>query len=155
MKSKKNSIDWNLPNVAAKWAKQYAGSTYHFFTQGQKKAIRDAIEKYYKMRLKMDEVEKLLLTDFNKETAERITCTEITRASANAAQIMGEQLQKELGKGMRVEKIWHTHNDDLVCRMCRELEGKKVAINASFTGDIFLPPAHIWCRCSITTSPDD
>jgi hypothetical protein len=98
MKSRKNSIDWNLPNVAADWAKQHAGSTYYLFTQDQKKAIRDAIEKYYKMRLSIDEVEKLLLTDFDKDTAERIAYTEITRASANAAQIMGEQLQKELGK---------------------------------------------------------
>jgi hypothetical protein len=40
---------------------------------------------------------------------------------------------------MRVEKIWHTHNDDLVCSVCRELEGKKVAINPIYWRDIFTP----------------
>jgi SPP1 gp7 family putative phage head morphogenesis protein len=147
-------IDWNLPYMsAADWAKQNAGLAYPNLTQEQINAIRKAISSFYINHLNVGQVWELLSPYFDKETAEIITCTEITRASANAEQISGEKIQKDLG-GIRIIKIWQTNNDNLVCPICRNLHGKKVDINSPFAKDIFIPPAHLGCRCTINASPD-
>jgi hypothetical protein len=44
---------------------------------------------------------------------------------------------------------WCTGEDDLVCPVCSELDGKVVGTGEVFAPDIDIPPAHVNCRCWI------
>ena len=147
-------IDWNLPHLpAADWAIKNARSTYPNLTKEQINAIRNSISRFYIQGLNVGQVWELLSPYFDKETAKIISCTEITRASANSEQNEGNKLQKLLN-GERIFKIWQTNNDNLGCPICRNLQGKLVDINSPFAKDIFISPAHLGCRCWISGSPD-
>jgi SPP1 gp7 family putative phage head morphogenesis protein len=93
----------------------------------------------------------LLSKDFDKEKAELIARTEITRAYAWDAQTKGEKQKKEY-PDLRVTKTWYTCNDDRVCDICSPLNGKEVDIDKPFTEGVFIPPAHAGCRCWISSS---
>ena len=84
----------------------------------------------------------------------RIAVTEITRLYASAEQLAGEMLQIEY-PDVEVIKTWFTNNDDLVCDICGPLHGQMVLVNETFMddfGDIHeMPPAHVNCRCWIST----
>jgi SPP1 gp7 family putative phage head morphogenesis protein len=80
-----------------------------------------------------------------------IATTEITRAYAEANQIAGEALAKEF-EGVPVVKIWYTNEDDKVCPICGEFDGKEIPIDESFGEGVKNPPAHPNCRCWTTTS---
>lgn len=94
-----------------------------------------------------------LLPHFSPVRAERIAVTETTRMYAMANQLAGQELAAKF-PGVKVTKMWMTNVDDLVCPICRPLDGKEVPLDQAFNADgVFNPPAHVNCRCwtSVTT----
>lgn len=50
------------------------------------------------------------------------------------------------------KKVWYTARDELVCPVCAPLDGIAIAITEEFdtgSGDFFVPPLHVNCRCEI------
>jgi len=80
-----------------------------------------------------------------------IAITETTKAFAMAERIAGNELQKAY-PDVPVVKQWYTNQDDLVCDICGPLAGKEVPLTSLFAGDIEQPPAHVRCRCWMSTS---
>jgi len=72
--------------------------------------------------------------------------------------LAGQDLKEEW-PDVRVVKTWETNNDDLVCDICRPLNGVEVEIDEPFvndeTGDEFdCPPGHVNCRCWMDSTTD-
>ena len=78
--------------------------------------------------------------------AEMIAITEATRAYAAAQQIAWKE------SGVVTHNRWNTARDEVVCPICRPLDGQEVELGTSFIssegGDVGAsPPAHVRCRC--------
>lgn len=91
---------------------------------------------------------------FEDYRLQRIAVTEITRLYGSAEQLAGEHLQAQY-PDVEVIKTWFTNNDDRVCEICAPLHGKSVPIAEVFIdafGDVYdSPPAHVNCRCWMST----
>jgi len=87
---------------------------------------------------------------FDSVRAQRIAITEITRAYGQAQLLGAERLQAEF-PNIPVYKTWHTENDDIVCDICGPLNGQRVPAGDMFIDDFGgeheCPPAHVNCRC--------
>lgn len=94
--------------------------------------------------LNAEEIRGLLGPAFSRARAELITITEITKAMTGAFMWYQEQLQI---MGYKVNAIWETARDELVCDLCAPLDGqpKEVWMTASASG----PPLHGRCRCGL------
>lgn len=64
-------------------------------------------------------------------------------ANLGASAMMGDNANILNGKQ------WHTQEDERVCFICRELDGKVVGLDEHF-GVMANPPAHPICRCFVT-----
>ena len=90
-------------------------------------------------------LEAALAPLFGDARARRIAVTEVTRLFARGNQMAWE----ETGFVNMVK--WNTAEDELVCPVCRPLDGTMIGI-----GDIdAMPPAHVNCRCYITPIVDN
>jgi SPP1 gp7 family putative phage head morphogenesis protein len=145
-------MDNSLSKVTAEeWLLRNIESTYKDIKPEEKEAIRLAVTRFSsKPGFTVGKVIKILRKHFGEERATLIATTEITRFYAYIEQIKGEQLVKDW-PNVRVTKRWFTNNDDLVCEICKSLDGKEVDIMSSFAKGIFLPPAHPSCRCWISS----
>jgi hypothetical protein len=91
---------------------------------------------------------------FGEERALRVAVTETTRAYAEGEKLAGQQLKEE-HPGVQVIKTWYTNADDLVCDICGPLDGAEALLDEDFisAGEaIDAPPAHVNCRCWMSTS---
>jgi hypothetical protein len=70
--------------------------------------------------------------------------TEVTRAYA-AGELEGVKLAE--AAGYRMEQVWHTNRDELVCAICAPNDGKGRSQGWTVAG----PPAHPRCRCWLTS----
>jgi len=73
--------------------------------------------------------------------AERIARTTVF-GTANAA---ARDAYKQSGVVKTV--VWHTAEDELVCPECEPMDGKEIAVDATFMDGIEDPPLHPNCRC--------
>jgi SPP1 gp7 family putative phage head morphogenesis protein len=135
------------------WITQNAPITYPGLTEQQRELVSSAVASFGNTGFTVGKVIELLINEFGQEQAEAIAITEITRRNAYNRQRKGERLKKEFAD-VPVVKTWFTNNDDHVCPTCRALDGKRVEIDEEFAPDIFIPPAHIGCRCWMSTSTD-
>lgn len=87
-------------------------------------------------------LESQLLDYFGRERARRIAATEVTRSYVWGA------LSAYLASNVVQEVMWLTANDEMVCKICRPLHGRRVPLGQGF-GLIGYPPAHVQCRCSV------
>ncbi len=90
---------------------------------------------------------------FDASRVHRIAVTEITRVYGQANLLAGQQLKDEF-PDVPVIKTWFTNNDDLVCVICGPLNNQVVGIDELFDGEFDAPPAHINCRCWMSTRTD-
>jgi SPP1 gp7 family putative phage head morphogenesis protein len=81
--------------------------------------------------------------------ARSIARTESIRASAAGQQELWRQAQQEGRIPRTALRRWIAVGDDRICPICRELHGKKAAINGEFAPGIEYPPAHTTCRCTL------
>jgi len=80
-----------------------------------------------------------------------IATTETTRVYAQAELLAGEALLKEF-PGVQIIKRWWTNYDDRVCELCQPLHGKEVEQGGLFDSQFEGPPAHVGCRCWLSTT---
>lgn len=95
--------------------------------------------------LSPEEVEAALDRAFGALRREVIGATEVTGALAAGALIF-QRLAAAIG--VKVELIWYTREDELVCEeICEPLHGKPQEVwGAQFPDG---PPAHVKCRCGV------
>lgn len=139
-------LDWHLVNEdARKWAEQYAYSKIVDVNETSRRVLREKVSNWIVSGKPLPELirDKKLVYLFGPKRAKMIAITEVTRAYAEANQMVFQQA------GVK-KRRWNTGNDELVCLICRPLNGKVVDINEPFPGGIMLPPAHPNCRCWIT-----
>lgn len=89
-----------------------------------------------------DLIDKLGPT-FGPVRAQAIAVTEITRAAARGQSITTGLIRDE---GYLLEEVWNTNNDGLVCPICAPRHRQKRG--TVWSDD---PPAHVNCRCWVTT----
>jgi len=139
-------IDWALVNENAKeWAQQYAYSEIGGITATTRKALRQKVGDWLVSGQPLQQLmrDKQLVQLFGPQRAKLIAVTEVTRAYAEANQLVFQQTGVQ-------QRRWNTANDELVCSICGPLNGTVVGITEPFPGGIMLPPAHPNCRCWIT-----
>ena len=93
----------------------------------------------------IDDVRKALSPAVDRGRASAIAITEITRASSHATIEYQTYLAS---KGVLMERVWNTDQDELVCPICSPLQrkGEDEWIMEYPSG----PPAHVRCRCDTT-----
>jgi len=140
--------------LAAKWAREYVTEWLAGLDDTTRTALREALESFVTQpAFTMDDVISVL--PFGEDRALRVAVTEVTRIYAEAAQQAGRELKKQY-PDVRVEKRWWTNRDDSVCPICAPLHGAIVEVDDGFgvePGEVGLltPPAHVSCRCWIST----
>lgn len=140
------SIDWALVNEDAKrWAQEYAYSEISGITATTCNVLRQKVGDWVASGEPLQQLmrDRKLVQMFGPVRARMIAVTEVTRAYAEANQMVFQQIGVP-------KRRWNTANDELVCPTCAPLNGVVVGITEPFPGGISLPPAHPNCRCWIT-----
>lgn len=139
-------VSWDLVNAAAvQWAEAYTYTLVRGITDTTARTISDAVTRYYREQGRtVGDLASELEPWFGRVRAERIAVTEITRAAAEGERIIE---QEAAAVGMRLEPVWHTSRDELVCTICGPNDDKRRSEGWT-VGDI--PPAHPNCRCWVT-----
>lgn len=90
---------------------------------------------------------------FNAGRARRIAVTEATRiySFGNREAWKNSYRDRHFSQPTGIEAMrWQTARDDLVCPICKPLNGKQVLLDHGFPVDGGIPPAHPNCRCWLT-----
>jgi HK97 family phage portal protein len=131
---------------AVAWAKRYSFDLIRGLNDTSRKVVSNALEEFLKTPgMTRGELEFLLEPAFGPVRAEAIAVTETTRAYSQAASDYQERLGQQ---GIKMEKVWLTNNDELVCPICgpKHLRPENEWSFEFPSG----PPAHPRCRCSST-----
>lgn len=128
------------------WLNEYVPSLNRELDSTSRSVLSKVIEQYrLTPGMTIQDVEKALRPAVGRSRASAIAITEVTRAASHAT----IEYQKYLGdKGIRMERIWNTDADELVCPICVPLnrKGEDDWIQEYPSG----PPAHVRCRCDTT-----
>lgn len=158
-------IDWKLVNFdAANWARGYstilAGQLADTTRDRVADGIRGSVARYFEEGMTIGQLRRELEANpdlahlftedvkdklgrvFGPGRAEMIARTEVTRAAVEGERIVADQL---IEKGHKMEEIWHTRNDEIVCPICGPRNKKPSGPN-TWNRDQG-PPAHPRCRC--------
>jgi len=141
-------FDSAVVNLAAlDWAEKW---TYELIS-GIDSTIRDIVQRAMSSYtetpgMTRGQLEELLQHGFNEYRASMIAVTETTRAYAMATNQYQYLLQEEAG--LRMDRIWQTNADELVCPICGPLNQQPEKIWLADFPDG--PPAHVNCRCFLT-----
>jgi len=146
-------VDWSKVNTAAaEWARKYVGELIKGIDQTTLDAVRQAVYNFVNTPgMTIGDVIGQL--PFDEVRAWKIAITETTRAYAEAQKLAGEQL-KEQFPDVKVVKQWFTNNDDLVCDICAPMNNEEVEMSETFSSGDDNPPAHVNCRCWMSTGTD-
>ena len=168
--------DWALVNeAAANWARSYSTFLVGQIDRTSRRAIaasiRNSIAAYFEEGLTMGELVSRLEADpklkqlftkdirdklgriFGPTRAELISVTEVTRAAYEGELGVVESIMRD---GIPMIATWNTNYDDLVCPICRPLNGRKADGYTSTrrpywihpeTGMRYEIPAHPRGRC--------
>jgi SPP1 gp7 family putative phage head morphogenesis protein len=140
-------FDPAVVNVAmVEWAANYSYELIKGLTETTRKIVANAVSGFAATPgMTRGELVKMLEPAFGPVRAESIAISETTRAYSAAQSQYKEDLA---GYGITTEETWQTSNDELVCPICGELNGKP----ESEWKDRYPngPPAHTRCRCSKT-----
>jgi len=143
-------VDYTLVNSGAvQWAQNYAFDLVKGIDATTREALQQSISAFANTP-GMTIGDAMNMMPFDAVRAQMVATTEITRAYARANQLAGEKLKQEF-PDVKVVKIWSTNNDDRVCDICGPLNTKEVDIDEDFAPDISAPPAHVNCRCWMST----
>ena len=152
------AIDWTVPYTeAADWARKYGGKLIRGVTRTTRDRVGVEVANWIESGEALPELERRLREHytFNRARARLIAQTETTASFARGEMVAAGEIEK---RGyFEYEKEWQTAADDLVCPICRPLQGERVSgVNANFdtmAGSIKAPPAHPGCRCWVNTIP--
>lgn len=135
-------VDWMQVNeYASSWARQYTYDLVKEITDSQREKLREEISRFYQDgNLTIDDISRALEAQFSASRAEMIAVTEVTRAAVEGERGIVREIENY---GIRMQAVWRTANDDVVCEVCGPRDGKPV------DGEDY-PPAHPNCRCGVT-----
>ena len=150
------SFEYNKVDTRARdWARQYSAELIRDIEQTTKDSVRQAISRWYANSEPLSALRRDLAPIFGPERALVIAQTETTKASAEGARLGYKD------SGVVEGMVWATVNDEKVCAICGELDGKVVGLDERFW-DILpdelkkrykrtfsTPAAHPRCRCRL------
>ena len=132
MASNPAGVDWDLVNEAAvDWASKYTFDLVRDIRAKDMIYLQKMVSAYYREGQNRGQLEERIRRRYGPVRAEMIAVTEITRAAA-----LGEfQSITELWKsGIHMIATWQTNADELVCPICRPLNGRKADRYDAVTG---------------------
>jgi HK97 family phage portal protein len=145
-------VNWDLVNeFVLRWVlgesgvyPGYADSINQAMAQTSEKLIRLNMAEWIQNRLPLNVlIDNLERAVFDRDRAELIVTTEITRAYAEGNRAAWKE-------SLVIEQMrWNTSSDERVCPICAPLEGKIAPLTGTFERGR-MPPAHPRCRCWIT-----
>ena len=133
-------------SAALAWASRWTYEVISGIDNTTRQVVQKAMAAYTETPgMTRGQLEELLQHAFNEYRASMIAVTETTRAYAMAMNQYQEMLSHE---GLKMERIWQTNNDELVCPICGPLNQQpEKRWSADFPDG---PPAHVNCRCFLT-----
>ena len=151
------AVDWTLPYTeAADWARKYGGKLVRGVTRTTRDRVGVNVANWIESGDSLPALTRKLMDDhaFSRGRARLIAQTETTAAYSRGELTAAREIEQ---MGFDYEKEWQTAYDDLVCPICRPLQGEKVqGVMSNFdtdAGSIKGPPAHPGCRCWVNTMP--
>jgi SPP1 gp7 family putative phage head morphogenesis protein len=149
-------FDWDAVNESARdWAIDHADEVARGIGATTQRQVQQSLVRW----IDNGEPRQALIDDlsryFERDRAERIATTEITRAFAE-----GNKLSYQ-STGVIRQMEWWTADDERVCPICGPLHGKKLGFDQDWRGFLpdevrettrqafTLPPAHPRCRCLV------
>jgi HK97 family phage portal protein len=128
------------------WLNEYTPALNRELDSTSRSILSKVIEQYRITEgMTIKDVEAALRPAVGRARASAIAITEVTRAASHAT----IEYQTYLGqRGIRMERIWNTDADELVCPVCVPLnnQGEDEWLQEFPLG----PPAHVRCRCDTT-----
>jgi len=139
----------NMDTVKTKtieWIQSYGYDLVKGINDFTLKGIRDALD-YFVSTPGFTVGDAIAMMPFDAVRAEMVAVTETTRAYAQGALRVAEQLMEDY-PDLRVVKTWYTNRDDKVCPYCKPLDNVTILADRKFAPLGFDgPPAHPRCRC--------
>ena len=148
-------LDWTLVNEDARaWAENYVGMLISGIDETTLARTQSAVAQWIRNGEPLPMLAEDLASIFGLKRAELIAATEVTRAYAEANQLIYKRA------GIRY-KEWRAANDELMCPICGALNGQIIGIDGNFDNaldeeirsqfavNFQNPPAHPRCRCWI------
>jgi HK97 family phage portal protein len=137
-------VDWALvAEQAALWAEQYAYDLVRGLDDTTRRVLGEAVTRFIREGGTLGDLVDSLKPYFGEARAEAIAVTEVTRAFAQGELAAVAQAQ---AMGFKLEPVWQTNNDELVCSVCGPNHDKPRSKGWTVQG---YPPAHPRCRCWI------
>ncbi len=118
-------LDPTLTNAeAAKWARQYSAKLVTRINKTTRESIRQSLATWIETpdSTLQDLMDQL---PFGEERARLIAVTEVTSAYGQGEKLFTEGLRSQY-PGLKIARIHHTNNDDRVCSICGERDGKEI-----------------------------
>jgi hypothetical protein len=126
---------------ARAWANQASQHLVTQMNETSRRQVTDAVDKFFSQSMNNRELRNNLERIFSPRRAELAAITEVTRAAAEGAERVANELRQH---GVRLVAVWETLVDERVCPICGPRHGTKQG-----DGWMFLPPAHPKCRCFV------
>jgi len=152
------AVDWTIPYTeAADWARKYGGKLVRGVTRTTRDRVGVNVSNWIESGESLPSLVRQLQSDhgFSRARAKLIAITETTASYSRGEMTAAGELEKE--GYFDYEKEWQTAMDDIVCPICKPLQGERVSgVNTNFdttAGSIKGPPAHPGCRCWVNTIP--
>ena len=152
------AVDWTIPYTeAADWARKYGGKLVRGVTRTTRDRVGVNVSNWIESGESLPSLVRQLQGDhgFSRARAKLIAITETTASYSRGELTAAGELEKE--GYFDYEKEWQTAMDDIVCPICKPLQGERVSgVNTNFdttAGSIKGPPAHPGCRCWVNTIP--
>ncbi len=132
--------------VVQDWLAEYVPGLIKEIDDTTQKIIQRAIEtSRVTPGMTVQDIAALVEPAVGKTRAAAIAITETTRAASQATVEYQGYLRD---RGVIMERIWNTDNDDKVCPICGPLDNKPEDLWESISpGTGGGPPAHVNCRC--------
>lgn len=131
------------------WAQSYSYDLIEGLNKNTLATVQDAVTAFTDTPgMTIGDLSDLLEPAFGQARAESIAVTEVTRAYAQGESVFQDFMNEE---GVDTVRVWLTSEDETVCPICGELNGKEAAPGEGFGSDIDNPPAHPNCRCAVQT----
>jgi hypothetical protein len=144
------SFDWTMTNIEAlRAAKEYTYDLITKIDQTTRDAVGKAISTFVETPgFTMGDLADML--PFSERRAMMIATTETTRAYAEGQKLAGDKMKSDY-PDVLVVKTWFTNNDDRVCEICGPMDEEEVELDEAFSSGDDKPPAHVNCRCWMST----
>jgi HK97 family phage portal protein len=138
------AFDPAMINVeAAEIARRYTYDLVRGLNDTTRQLLQQAQSMYIETPgMTQGDLRQILQQAFGEQRSRMIATTETTRAFSEATNQYQDRLREE---GLAMRRVWHTHNDEIVCPICGPLNGKpEPDWDDKFPSG---PPAHPNCRC--------